>query len=248
MNKLILLTVLFISSLSFSQTETADQIIEKAENRLNGTTSYSEMTITTIRPKWSREMKIKTWAKGDDYSVTLVLSPAKDKGTVFLKRKNEMWQYIPSIERIIKMPPSMLTQSWMGTDMTNDDLMQESSLKKDYDKKIVAVEKVENLDCHKLVLTPKKDVNSIWGKLEIWISKKDYLQLKTKFYDEDGVLVNTILGKSPKILGGILIPSQMEVIPADKKGQKTKMSYTKASFDIEIDDNIFTTQYMKRLK
>ncbi len=248
MNKLILIALLFISALSFSQSETADEIINKAENRLKGTTSYSEMTITTVRPKWSREMKIKTWAKGDDYSVTLVLSPAKDKGTVFLKRKNEMWQYIPSIERIIKMPPSMLTQSWMGTDMTNDDLMQESSLKKDYNKKIVATEKVENLDCHKLVLTPKKDVNSIWGKLEIWISKKDYLQLKTKFYDEDGKLVNTILGKTPKVLGGILIPSQMEVIPSDKKGQKTKMSYTKASFDIEIDDVIFTTQYMKRLK
>ncbi len=248
MNKLILFTLLLIGSMSFSQSETADQIIEKAENRMRGTTSYSEMTITTVRPKWNREMKIKTWAKGDDYSVTLVLSPAKDKGTVFLKRKNEIWQYIPSIERIIKMPPSMLTQSWMGTDMTNDDLMQESSLKNDYDKKIVGIEKIENLDCHKLVLTPKKDVNSIWGKLEIWISKKDYLQLKTKFYDEDGKLVNTILGKSPKILGGKLIPSQMEVIPADKKGQKTKMSYTKASFDIEIDDAIFTTQYMKRLK
>jgi len=248
MNKLILMTILFFSSLTYAQNETADQIIEKAENRLNGTTSYSEMTITTVRPKWSREMKIKTWAKGDDYSVTLVLSPAKDKGTVFLKRKNEMWQYIPSIERIIKMPPSMLTQSWMGTDMTNDDLMQESSLKKDYDKKIAGVEKVENLDCHKLILTPKKDVNSIWGKIEIWVSKKDYLQLKTKFYDEDGKLVNTILGKSPKVLGGLLLPSEMEVIPADKKGQKTKMSYTKASFDIEIDDAIFTTQYMKRLK
>lgn len=246
MNKLILLTVLFISSLSFSQT--ADEIIQKAEDKLKGTTSYAEMTITTVRPKWSREMKIKTWTKGDDYSVTLVLSPAKDKGTVFLKRKNEMWQYIPSIERIIKMPPSMLTQSWMGTDMTNDDLMKESSLKKDYDKKIVATEKIENLDCHKLVLTPKKDVNSIWGKLEIWISKKDYLQLKTKFYDEDGKLVNTILGLSPKLIGGKLIPSKMEIIPADKKGQKTKMTYTTASFDIEIDDNIFTTQYMKRIK
>lgn len=246
MKKIITLIAFFTAVFSFGQT--ADEIIQKAEDRLRGTTMYSEMTISTIRPKWTREMTIKTWSKGEDYSVTLVLSPAKDKGTVFLKRKNEIWQYIPSIERTIKMPPSMLTQSWMGTDMTNDDLVRESSLKEDYNKKITGSETIEGLDCHRIALTPKEGVNSIWGKVVIWISKKDYLQLKTKFFDEDNVLVNTILGKDVKTIGGKLMPSVMEVIPADKKGQKTRMSYTKAEFDIEIDDEIFTTQYMKRLK
>ncbi len=240
--------ILAFITCGFSYAQTADEIIQKAEDRMRGTTSYAEMTITTIRPKWTREMTIKSWTKGDDFSVTLVLSPAKDKGTVFLKRKNEIWQYIPSIERTIKMPPSMMTQSWMGTDMTNDDLVKESSLKDDYKKKIVTTETIEGLECHKIAMTPKEGVNSIWGKIIIWISKKDYLQLKTKFYDEDNELVNTILGKDVKMIGGKLLPSIMEVIPADKKGQKTRMTYTKAEFDLEIADEIFTTQYMKRLK
>ena len=241
---MILLTSLF----SWGQNESAETIINKAEDRLRGSTMYSEMTITTIRPRWTREMKVKTWTKGEDYSVTLILSPAKDKGTVFLKRKNEIWQYLPSIERTIKMPPSMLGQSWMGTDMTNDDLVKESSLKDDYTKKILGSESIENLACHKIELKPKADVNAIWGKIEIWISKKDYLQLQTKFYDEDGALVNTIKGQDVKTFDGKKMPGTMEIIPTSKKGQKTKITYSKVDFDLEIDDEIFTTQYMKRLK
>lgn len=245
--KLLYFLMLFVS-FTFAQSESAAEIIQKAEDRLRGTTMYAEMTITTIRPKWSREMKVKTWSKGEDYSVTLVLSPAKDKGTVFLKRKNEIWQYLPSIERTIKMPPSMLGQSWMGTDMTNDDLVRESSLKDDHTKKLLGTKSVENLPCHKIELKPKEGVNAIWGKIEIWISKKGYLQLRTKFYDQDGELVNTILGKDVKMIGGKKMPTTMEIIPAKKKAQKTKITYTKAEFDIDIGDQIFTTQYMKRLK
>lgn len=246
MNKFFLIIILLVGGQSFSQI--ADEIIQKAEDRLRGSTMYSEMTVTTVRPKWTREMTLKTWSKGDDYSVTLILSPAKDKGTVYLKRKNEIWQYIPSIERTIKMPPSMLSQSWMGTDLTNDDLVRESSLKDDYSKTIAGTETVEGYACHKIILKPKENVNSIWGKIIIWISKDDYLQLKTMFYDEDNELINTILGKDVKKIGGKLMPTQMEIIPANKKGQKTQASYTKAEFDLEIDDEIFTIQYMKRLK
>ncbi len=249
MKRILSFMMLFtLVQMSFGQDESAATIIQKAEDRLRGTTMYAEMTITTIRPKWTREMKVKTWSKGEDYSVTLVLSPAKDKGTVFLKRKNEIWQYLPSIERTIKMPPSMLGQSWMGTDMTNDDLVRESSLKEDYTKKLLGTETIENLACHKIELKPKKDVNAIWGKILIWISKKDYLQLQTKLYDQDGELVNTILGKDVKLIGGKKMPATMEIIPSTKKAQKTKITYSKAEFDIEIDDQIFTTQYMKRLK
>jgi len=246
MKKAFLIITLLLGATAFGQT--ADEIIQKAEDHMRGTSSYAEMTVTTIRPKWQREMKIKSWTKGDDYSVTMVLSPAKDKGTVFLKRDKEIWNYVPSIERTIKMPPSMLTQSWMGTDMTNDDLVKESSLKKDYTKKILGTETVEGLECYKILLTPKANVNSIWGKIYIWISKKNYLQLKTRFYDEDNKLVNTILGKDVKTLGGKVIPTTMEVIPANKKGQKTRMKYTKAEFNITVNDEMFTTQYIKRLK
>ncbi len=246
MKKLITLLLITAGLSAFGQT--ADEIIQKAEDRMRGNSSYAEMTITTIRPKWQREMKIKTWTKGDDYSITMVMSPSKDKGTVFLKRKSEIWNYVPAIERTVKMPPSMMSQSWMGTDMTNDDLVKESSLKNDYNKTILGSETIEGRDCYKIQLVPKDNVNSIWGKVIMWVSKKDYLQLKTKFYDEDNVLVNTIQGKNVKMMGGKVIPTVMEIIPANKKGQKTRMTYTALEFNPEVKDEMFTIQYMKRLK
>lgn len=248
MKKTLFIIIAFITFGFISTTPNADDILKKSENRLKGETSYSEVTVTTIRPKYTREMAIKTWTKGKDYSVTLILSPAKDEGTVFLKRKNEIWNYIPSIDRLVKMPPSMLSQSWMGTDIKNDDLLENSSLIDDYNKKIVATETVEGLACYKIVLTPKENINSIWGQITMWISKTDYMQMKVKYYDEDNELINTFYGKSIKVFGGLKMPSENSIIPANKKGHKTKIITTKRLLNIEVNDNIFTTQYMKRLK
>jgi len=247
MKKLLFLTLAIVTLSFISSTPTADEIIKKAEDRLTGKTSYSEVTVTTIRPKYTREMTIKTWTKGTDYSVTLILSPAMDEGTVFLKRRNEIWNYIPSIDRLVKMPPSMLSQSWMGTDIKNDDLLENSSLIDDYNKKIVATEEIEGYSCYKIELTPKENVNSIWGQIIMWISKADYMQMQVQYYDEDNELINTFYGKSVKLMGGLKIPTENIIVPANKKGNKTKIVTTKRQLNIEVNDNIFTTQYMKRL-
>lgn len=240
------LSFLFIGMTSIAQN--ADDIIQKAEDRLKGESSYSEVTVTTVRPRYTREMTIKSWTKGDDYSVTLVESPARDKGTVFLKRDNEMWNYVPSIDRLVKMPPSMLSQSWMGTDIKNDDLLENSSIKDDYDKSIIGSEKIEGYECYKISLKPKKSINSIWGEVIMWVSKDDYMQMKVMYYDEDMELVNTFLGKDVKVIGGIKTPSLMIIVPANKNGHETRMLTTKRELNGKVDDTIFTTQYVKRLK
>ena len=226
----------------------ANEIMQKSEGRMKGGSSYAEATITTIRPKYTREMTIKTWTKGDDYSVTLVTSPAKERGSVSLKRKNELWSYNPSIDRTIKMPPSMLSQSWMGTDIKNDDLLESSNKKDDFSKEITGEFKIEGLDCYRILLKPNTDVNSIWGKIVIWISKKDFLQMQVMYFDEDMELVNTFFASEVKELNGLLMPTVNNIVPAKKKGHKTKMEITARVVDLEIDDQIFTTQYIKRLK
>ena len=139
--KIKLLIALFICINSYSQS--ALEIIEKSDAKLRGESSYSEITITIVRPKWQKTMTMKSWSVGTDYSVSLVTSPAKEKGSVFLKRKNEVWNYFPSLERTIKLPPSMMTQSFMGTDLTNDDLVKQSSMVVDYSHKILEEETVE---------------------------------------------------------------------------------------------------------
>ncbi|RMG80996.1 MAG: outer membrane lipoprotein-sorting protein [Bacteroidetes bacterium] len=249
MKKIIFTFIGILSLLVVSaQQLTADEIIKKAEDKIRGNSSYAEFTIQIIRPKWTREMQAKVWSLGTKYSLILITAPAKEKGTVFLKRDKEIWNWVPSISRTIKLPPSMMSQSWMGSDFTNDDLVKESSMEKDYTHKLVGDSVVDGRDCYKIELTPKPDAAVVWGKIITFIDKKDFLQLRTEFYDEDGYLVNIMTGKDIKMLGGKLLPSKMEMIPVDKPGNKTVLIYQKLEFDIQISEDFFSVNNMKRVK
>ena len=234
--------------LNYSQAQSALDIVQKADSKMRGASSYSEMSITIVRPKWQKTMTMKNWSLGNDYAVSLVTSPAKEKGSVFLKRENEVWNYLPSLERTIKLPPSMMTQSFMGTDLTNDDLVKQSSMVVDYTHKILTQENVRGLDCWKLELSPKEEATVVWGKLVVWIDKKDFMQLKVEFYDEDQEIVNLMEGYNAKLFGDKKLLSKIEFIPLDDEGNKTVIEYKTWEFDVEIPSNYFTTQYVSRLK
>ncbi|RMF00240.1 MAG: outer membrane lipoprotein-sorting protein [Bacteroidetes bacterium] len=241
------LSLQLLPQLAPAQTDARD-IIERAENKLRGKSSRAEMRMTIIRPDWTREVTMKTWGLGRDYSLTLITSPARDKGTAFLKRKNEIWNWQPTIDRTIKMPPSMMMQSWMGSDLTNDDLVRESSILEDYEHRLLGEEEQAGRQCWKIELRPKPDAAVVWGRILIWIDQEEYMQLRTEFYDEDGYLVNTMLGKSIKELDGQWLPSVLEIIPADKPGHKTILEYLSLEFDVGLTEDFFTIQQMKRLR
>ena len=234
--------------LNYSQAQSALDIVQKADSKMRGASSYSEMSITIVRPKWQKTMTMKNWSLGNDYAVSLVTSPAKEKGSVFLKRGNEVWNYLPSLERTIKLPPSMMTQSFMGTDLTNDDLVKQSSMVVDYTHKILTQENVRGFDCWKLELLPKEEATVVWGKLVVWIDKKDFMQLKVEFYDEDQEIVNLMEGYNARLFGDKKLLSKIEFIPLDDEGNKTVIEYKTWEFDVEIPSNYFTTQYVSRLK
>lgn len=242
---LMLATTPFIAQNSIS----AKEIIKKADEVMKGVKSTkAEMIITTVRPKWSRTMKMKTWSQGTKLSMILFTSPVKDKGTSFLMKGKEVWNWIPSIERTIKLPPSMMMQSFMGTDFTNDDLVKQSSIVEDYDHKIIGEATIEGRKCYKIEMIPHEDAAVVWGKIIVWITHDNYFQLKVNFYDEDDELVNVMKAYDIKKMGGKLLPAKMEITPLDKKGQKTIMEYISIEFDIPFKDNFFTVQNMKRLK
>lgn len=245
MKKFYLITILLTFNL---WSQTPSEIIKISDSRLRGDSSYAELTITIVRPKWEKKMSIKSWTKGTDYSVSLVTSPAKEKGSVFLKRKNEAWNYLPAIERTIKLPPSMMTQNWMGTDFTNDDLIKQSSMVVDYNHKVIGSESIEDLKCWKLELIPTEESSVVWGKLVVWIDKSDFMQLKTEFYDEDMEIVNMMLGSDIIEYNGKKLPSKLEFYPLDDEGNKTVINYDKWSFDIKVPEKYFSTQYVSRLK
>ena len=140
------LTFFFFSYAAPSRELTAKEIVNKANDLMRGKSSYSEVTMHIVRPKWERTLSFKAWSKGTKYSMIYITAPAKEKGQVFLKRDKEMWNWIPSIGRTIKIPPSMMMQSWMGSDMTNDDLVKESSIVEDYNQKLIGSEELKGYD------------------------------------------------------------------------------------------------------
>lgn len=243
-----LMILLFVAISGYSQTLTGKEIIQKMDANAYGGRIASSMKMTIIRPTWTRTMEVKSWSDGNKYSLILITSPAREKGITYLKREKEMWNFQPSIDRTIKMPPSMMMQSWMGSDFKNDDLVRQSSIVEDYTHKLLGKETIEGRECYKVELTPKEDAPVVWGKVIAWIDVKDFLQLKAEFYDEDGELVNTMLGKDIKTLGGRTLPAKLELIPANEKGNKTVMEYISLEFNAKFETDFFSTQNMKRVR
>ncbi|MCU0471833.1 MAG: outer membrane lipoprotein-sorting protein [Bacteroidales bacterium] len=243
-----LFAVVTISSL-FSQTLSATDIVRKADQKFKGEmTGYSIMSMTIVRPTWERTVEFKSWAKEDDFALTLITAPAREKGQTFLKRKNEMWSWNPAINRLIKLPPSMMSQGWMGSDYTNDDILRESSVVDDYTHILEAEETINGDTCYKIKLLAKDEADILWGSQIWWVDKKEFIALKAELYDEDGYLVRTETASDLKIMDGRLLPVYLEIVPADDIGQKTILRILEMKFNIKMEESFFSQQNMKTIR
>lgn len=239
---------IFISFFYPFQDNDARDIVKRADQKMRGSTMQAEILIKTIRPTWTREMQCKIWEKGNELALILIQSPVRDKGISFLKRKKEVWNWLPTLERTIKLPPSMMSQSWMGTDFTNDDLVKESSIVEDYYHKIIGDTLILERSCFIIQMIPKPESAVVWSKVILCIDKKDFLELHSRFYDEEGNLINTMNSFDIKMMHDRIIPTRFEMIPADKKGQKTVMIYRIIQYNQPIADNFFSVNQMKMFK
>ena len=228
--------------------EQAREIVRRADEQMRGNSSYVVATMNIVRPNWTRSMSMKSWTKGQDLSLVLVTAPAKDKGSVSLKRYREMWNWVPAIERVIKIAPSMLSQSWMGSDFTNDDLINQSSIVVDYRHQLVKREAIEGDDCFVIDAFAKPEAPVVWSRIRLWISTSHYLQRRVEFFDEFDELVNTLTASDIQSMGGRMLAAKMVMIPADKSGQRTEFITHEAAFDFEIGDDFFSKQQMKALR
>ncbi len=250
MRKLLLFLFTLSALLPNLKAQDAREIVKKAdEQRLGETSSITVMSMVIKRPTYERNLAFKSWSKGTQYAMTLVTDPVQEKGQTFLKREKEMWNWNPRISRMIKLPPSMMSQGWMGSDFTNDDLLRESSIVKDYTHTLIATEEIEGNACYKIQLTPLEDAAVVWGKLIMWItSDGNYIQLKVEYYDEDGYLIKTELGHNITEMDGRMLPKQFEIIPAAKPQQRTVVTIESVKFNEPINDAFFSQQNMKRLR
>ena len=248
MKKIISIFTVALLFTSLAPAQDAKDIIKKMDDKMQGSSNESTMTMAIVRPKYTRTIEFKNWSLSRDYFITYVTAPAKDKGQVFMKHKNEMWTYTPSINRMIKLPPSMMSQGWMGSDYSNDDLVKQSSIVNDYTHTILGEETVEGRVCYKIKMIPNIESNVVWGKVVYWVDKSKFISYKAEYYDEEEYLVRTELGHEVKTFDGRELTSVIEIIPADEPDNKTIITIKLMDFDIDIKESFFSQQNMKRIR
>ncbi len=243
MKKIILITALLTTPL-FSQT--ADEIIEAAEDLIKGETAYGKTIMTVVTPDYTRELEMESWWVGNEKALIVIKSPRKEAGNKTLKIGNEMWSYLRNTETTIKVPPSMMLQSWNGSDFTNDDLVRESKLSRDYFTKIIEEEEINGTNCWKIELEPKPDAPVVWGKLLYWVTKDKRMPAKVEFYDEKGKLIRYMEYSKVKTFGDRTLPSLWTMHNEIKKGRSTSFELIEMEFNIDISERIFSFQELER--
>lgn len=241
--------LLALTSQAQAQGISATEIVRLADEKFNGEkSSYSVMSMQIVRPEWTRTIEFKSWSLGDDYALALITAPAREAGQSFLKRMTEMWSWNPSINRLIKLPPSMMSQGWMGSDYTNDDILRESSVVDDYTHEIAGEETVDGRPCYRIVMIAREDASIVWGKQVRWIDRKDFLVLKAELYDEDDYLVRTETASAVKVMDGRTITTRIELVPAEEPENRTVVEIREIKFNIPVEESWFSQQNMKRIR
>jgi outer membrane lipoprotein-sorting protein len=233
--------LLLIASSSLAQKESIDDIIKKIDELYRSKTSHCTMEMQIVTPDWERTLTMEAWSIGMDKTFVVIHSPKKEQGVATLRIDNEMWNYLPKTDKIMKIPPSMMMGSWMGSDFTNDDLVRESTMQDDYTYQFAQVENPKSEEIY-IEFVPKEDSPIVWGKIVSAIRKSDYMPVWHKYYDEKGKLIRLMNFNDIRKFGDREMPATMELLPQTeaKKDNRTIIRYLSAEFDIKLDDKIFS--------
>ena len=225
-------------------------LAEQAMNALRSDTTHmrAKMTVSSPRLSSDRVVIFESW---DDLpgkrNLIRIHSPSKDRGSGFLKLAPNLWMYVPRVERTVRIPPSMMLQSWMGSDFTNDDLVNESSELDDYEHRLLGVDPDAGENgAYVLEYKPLEEAPVVWGKIIGWLDMKSGTPLRQDFYDEDGERVRTMTFEDIRVQGSRHVPHRWQLTPLDKEGHRTIIEIEQLDFDVELDDSIFTTRNLKK--
>jgi len=222
----------------------AGAVIEAAVRYYRGKASVSKVDMTIHRPDWERRLTIKAWTRGQKDSLFFILAPPKDEGNGTLKRGREMWVFNPKVNRAIKLPPSMMSQSWMGSDFSNNDLAKSDSILEDYTHSLEGIETHEGKRVYVVKSVPKPAAPVVWGMQRLKI-REDHILLSEEFYDEDLRLVKAMTGRKIEMLGGRLFPRIWKMQKAGEKDRYTLLEYLELAFEEDLPDRLFTLSSLK---
>ena len=241
----ILLFVLFVTPTpGHGEDRDGRAIVKDAIDHWRGQSSYTEMTMIIHRPDWQRSMTMRAWTMGDDHSLVRVIEPAKDRGNGTLTDKKSMWSYSPKINRVIKVPSSLMGQSWMGSDFSNKDIARADDIIDEYEHTILKVEEVDGVSVYEIESIPHEDAAVVWGR-EVLRIRKDHVVLEHSFYDQDGKLVKSLKSMEIIEMGGRTIASRQRMSKADKPDEWTEVEINDVEYEIELKESLFTLSNLR---
>jgi len=232
-----LIGILAVASPSSAQD--ARDIVKASIDNWRGTSSYGEMTMTIHRPSWERTMSMRGWTSGSKKSLVRITAPKKDAGNGTLMVDNNMWSYAPKVNRVIKVPSSMMGQSWMGSDFSNKDVSRADDIIDQYDHALLATDEIDGHTVWTIQSIPHEEAAVVWGK-EVLQIRDDYVLLEQEFWDQDGILVKTLKTLEIAEMSGRKIAVRQRMAKVETDDGWTEMSVQSIEFDIEISDNTFT--------
>ena len=224
----------------------ARAIVDRVDQLLRGDSSEGELTMSVVTRRWTRTLSMRVWSEGTEKALIKVTAPAKEAGTVTLKSGNEIWNYLPKIDRTIRVPTSMMMASWMGSHFTNDDLVKESRLVRDYDIVVEFSGQRDGADVWEFALTPRPEAAVVWGKIVLQVRQKDLMPTWARYYGDDGGHRRTVTFGDYRIMGGRLVPTTTAVVPTDKPDESTVIKYQRLAFDVRLPRDMFTLGALKR--
>ena len=239
-----LLILLVIPALGTAEERDAKSIVRDAIDHWRGVSSYTEMTMIIHRPDWERSMTMRAWTKGDDHSLVRVVEPKKDRGNGTLTDDNSMWSYSPKINRVIKVPSSMMGQSWMGSDFSNKDVARADEIVDEYEHSLLSTEEVDGIIVYEIEAIPHEDAAVVWGS-EVLRIREDHVVLEHSFFDQDGELVKSLQTMEIADMGGRTIAKRQRMNKADKPDEWTEIQVIEVDYDVELNDSLFTLSNLR---
>ena len=244
--RIILLLILAMpaAGLETAREPDAQQIVKDAVDHWRGLSSYSEMTMTIHRPDWERSMTMRAWTKGDEKTLVRVIEPKKDRGNGTLTDDDNMWTYSPKVNRVIKIPSSMMGQSWMGSDFSNKDIARADDIIDQYEHTLLATEEADGVTVHVIESIPFEDAAVVWGK-EVLRIREDHVVAEHAFYDQDFELVKTLTSLEIGEMGGRTIAIRQRMTKSDEPDEWTELGVLKVEYELELKDSLFTQSNLR---
>ncbi|MCK4409396.1 MAG: outer membrane lipoprotein-sorting protein [Candidatus Eisenbacteria sp.] len=221
-----------------------DRLLRRYDDLYDSTGTIARVEISIVTAKKTRTLRLRLWGKGEDKALIVIDAPPRDAGTATLKVDKNLWNYLPKISRTIRVPPSMMMGSWMGSDLTNDDLVRDSSYEDDYESEVVG--RSEDPPGWKVRMNARPDAVGLWNSVEMVFAYDDWLPVMAQFFDRKDRLSRTMRFEDVKVLGGRRIPTLISIVPEREEGRRTEFRYLDVEFDVALSDDMFSLSRLER--